>query len=109
MNATDKTTAQIPAWLTLPKELEGASTKTLAERYFHLAEIKLAGETRVGRHPSEFNKPDDLEPDPFVREVLDAGLHTTVREMAAIQYALNQRPDGFMVLITGEVPDDKDA
>lgn len=109
MNDTSQAQQNKPAWLELPQELQGASTKTLAERYFHLSKIKEAGEMRAGRHHTHgtwvpgFNDRASVEPDPAVREVLDAGLKAIVREMAAISYALNQRPDGIMALLTGAV------
>lgn len=88
-----------PDFLRLSPEWEMASTEELAERYLTLADWKLAGETRVGRHPSDRNNPADVERDPEVRQVLDIGLHHLVREMAAVHYELHQRPDGLVTLM----------
>ena len=87
------------AWLVLPPEFMGASSEALAAWYGHLAEVKLAGETRVGRHPSDRNDPSEVERDPSVREVLDAGLRAIVREMAAVHYELTNRPGGLAHLL----------
>lgn len=95
---------QLPAWLVLPEELEGASAETLAARYIYLDGCKVAGETRVGRHPSDYNNPDDIEPDALVREVLDAGLVAIVQEMAAVMHALSLKPGGMTALLPPRLP-----
>ncbi len=73
------------------------TTEALAEHYVHLDEIKLAGETRVGRHPSGRSFPEAIEHDARVREVLDAGLTLIVREMAAVHSELNTRLTGGLL------------
>ena len=83
----------------LPDEVMHSTNEELADRYYHLAEIKIAGETRVGRHPSGIDESKNVEQDAAVREVLDAGLRTIVREMAAVQWELNQRPGGLAALL----------
>ena len=89
--------------LELPAELVGATTETLIQRYYHLSQAKLAGETRAGRHPSGHDDPANVEQNPLVREVLDAGLHAIVWEMAAIHHAISQRPGGFIALASGDM------
>ncbi len=89
----------LPWWLQLPPELEGASNEQLADRYYELAEQKLAGETRAGRHPSGMDNPKNIDPDPLVRAVLIAGLRVIVREMGAVHYELNNRPGGLAALL----------
>lgn len=90
------------AFLALPQELAGASVEELAARYIRLSEMKLAGETRVGRHPSDVNNPADIEPNADVREVLDAGLRAIVREMAAVMEELHRCPGGLSSLLSDD-------
>ncbi len=90
---------ETPDWLKLPENLVGESNDVLVDRYVHLSNIKLAGETRVGRHPSDRNNPADVEKDAEVRAVLDVGLRYIVREMGQIMHELGKRkvalmPDG---------------
>ena len=88
-----------PDFPRLPRRLQSATNEELAERYIYLGEIKHAGETRVGRHPSGRNNPADVEKDAQVREVLDTGLHHVVREMAAVHHELFARPGGMRALM----------
>lgn len=89
--------------LELPSELVGATTETLIQRYIHLSKVKLAGETRAGCHPSGFNNPANVEQDPLVKEILKAGLHAIVWEMAAVHHEIGERPGGLRALVIGDM------
>ena len=92
-------TVDTPDWLKLPPALEGKTTAQLAARYLELSEMKLETETRAGCHPSGRDKPADVEPDKDKRAALKVSLRGIVREMAAVQWEINKRPDGMGALL----------
>ena len=98
-STNERTTPDGPDFPRLPPGMEGATDEELAERYNYLAGLKIAGETRAGCHPSGRNDPDDVEKDAGVREVLEAGLVSIVREMAAVHRELHERPGGIRALL----------
>lgn len=83
-------------FLTLPPALISATTRQLAARYFVLADRQITLQIRAGYRPSSVDNPALVEPSGAKREVLRASLQSIVREMIAIQYEINKRPNALL-------------